>query len=441
MLGICLDDSGCYSIRLPINPHMAHMEVLDPPAQIDALADNCVQVVVDLPCKPKQITVDPDQVLQDYNPANNFWKPRFQCRLTPLYTFLDETDLTNDYDHWNFMAGPWVYFPAYNDPWFTRSTMVGVRAGAYRTQFFTGGIYSAYRTDYRDLVAGADIQFDHTPLPHTQLGAVFEQRIANGWNGDDNAMRGVLYARYVFQYGDSLYLPPMSYAEAFGSAQNNFLPQTKDVEPGGVRYDDVITAGLHYHLDLRTPYWDPEGGFQLDLVYAGGQVDFPGKNQSTHEWNGQISWIKSLPDGWGYLSDTRLALRMYGAAALPLKGEFFPLGGSTLLRGFDLSDRQGSIAWVGSVEWRLPIARELEWDLCDHVLGVRHVYVVPFYDVGNAYVNGHAIGDVAQSVGAGLRVDIAWFSFIERSVLSLDVAKTVNDNTPFQVWIGFSHPF
>jgi len=441
VLGICLDDSGDYTIRLPIVPQMGHMEVEDPPAHIDALADNCVQVVVDLPCKPKQIAVDPDHVLQDYNPANNFWKPRFQCRVTPCYTFLDETALTNDYDHWNFIAGPWLYFPAYEDPWFTRSDMIGVRAGAFRTEYFTGGVYAAYRTEYRDMVAGADILFDHTPFPNTQFGAIFEQRIYNGWNGDGSPSRAVLFGRYVFQYGDSLYFPPMVYAEVFGSSQDNFLPQPHEVEPGGIRYDSVTTAGIHYHMDYRTPYWDPEGGFMLDVTYGGGEVDFPGHNQSAQELNGQLSWIKSLPDGLGYLSDTRLAFRAYGAAALPLTGEFFPLGGQTLFRGFDLSDRQGSIAWVGSVEWRMPVARELNWDLCDHVIGIRHVYIAPFAEAGNAYVNGHQIGPTAYDVGAGLRVDIAWFSFIERSVISLDIAKTINDNTPFQFWLGFSHPF
>lgn len=441
VLGISLAKDDCYAIRLPIVPQMQHMELTDPPAQIDVLAENCVRVVVDLPCKPKQIAVDPDQVLVDCNAANNFWKPRLECRLTPCYTFLDETDLTNDFDHWNFIAGPWLYFPAYDDPWFTRSAMFGLRAGAFRTQYFTGGLYTAYRTDYRDLVAGADVLFDHCPWPHTQFGAVFEERVASGWSGSNSASRGVLFGRYVINYGDSLYLPPMQYVEAFVSSQDNFLPDTKNFEPRGVRYNAITTGGLHYHMDYRTPYWDPEGGFQLDLVYAGGCVDLPGTQLGTHQVNGQFSIIKSLPDGLGYLSDTRLALRAYGAGAGPSRGEFFPLGGMTRFRGYDLSDRQGSSAWIGSLEWRLPVARELNYDFCDHVCGVRHIYIVPFYDVGNAYVGGHQIGPVAHAVGAGLRVDIAWFSFIERTVLSLDMAKTINDNTPFQFWIGFAHPF
>ena len=56
---------------------------------------------------------------------------------------MEETDLTNDYDKWNVTAGPWAFKPFYDDPWFTRSSMFGVRAGAYLPQFFgCGGAFS-----------------------------------------------------------------------------------------------------------------------------------------------------------------------------------------------------------------------------------------------------------------------------------------------------------
>jgi hypothetical protein len=48
---------------------------------------------------------------------------------------------------------------------------------------------------------------------------------------------------------------------------------------------------------------------------------------------------------------------------------------------------------------------------------------------------------VAHGVGAGLRLDLAWFSFVERTILRLDVAKAVNADTPVQVWFGVQHPF
>jgi hypothetical protein len=81
------------------------------------------------------------------------------------------------------------------------------------------------------------------------------------------------------------------------------------------------------------------------------------------------------------------------------------------------------------------------WDVCDHIASVRNVYLAPFYDVGNSYVDGRQLGDVAHAFGLGLRVDVTWLGLIERTMLRLDVAKTVNEASPWQVWVGVQHPF
>src|SRR6202043_3854732 len=117
-------------------------------------------------------------------PSNNYWKPPVRFRFSPVYTFLDETDLTNFYDRWNLIFGPWFFGTAYEDAWYTRSTMLGVRAGAYRTQEFDGGMYAAYRTDYRDVVVGADALWDHVLDPNVQVGANVERRLATTPDGE-----------------------------------------------------------------------------------------------------------------------------------------------------------------------------------------------------------------------------------------------------------------
>src|SRR5262249_10730974 len=75
VLGVCMKDDGCtYQIRIPIVPQAGHMEIEDPPAEVTALPGNRVRVDVTLPAEPKQIAVDPDQVLIDRDPSNNYWK-------------------------------------------------------------------------------------------------------------------------------------------------------------------------------------------------------------------------------------------------------------------------------------------------------------------------------------------------------------------------------
>jgi hypothetical protein len=439
-LGFCFDGGEGFQLRLPIQPQAGIVELDDPPAKIEPLPANRVRVEVTLPRKPTQIAVDPDQVLVDRNPTNNYWKPRIRWRLTPVYSLVEETDFTCDYDKWNVIAGPWVFGTAYSDPWFTRSTMAGARVGLYRTQEFSGGAYVGYRTDFNDIVAGVDGLWDHWPWPHTQVGFAAERRLGATMNEQQGASRGVVFGRYVFTYGSSLYLPPMKYVEAFASFTDNFLPWARNNMPGCDRFDHAATGGLHYHIDYLTPYWDAEAGYKLDVTYASG-VALVGTRESFNRVDGQVSAVKSLPDWLGPLSQTRLAARLYGAAGLPDKGQYFSLGGETLFRGFDLAERQGSVVWVGSLEWRVPLVRGLTWDCCDHTLGLRNVYAAAFYDVGDIYCRGHSMGPVAHAVGGGIRLDTAWFSFIERTILRFDIAKAVNASTPVQFWFGVMHPF
>src|SRR5207253_2088934 len=94
-----------------------------------------------------------------------------------------------------------------------------------------------------------------------------------------------------------------------------------------------------------------------------------GAKHTTNQVNGQFSFVKTMPEwlGWtravpglGWFMDTRLAMRAYGAAALPMDAPLFPLGGGSLFRGFDLRERQGNLAWVASAEWRVPLYRGVD---------------------------------------------------------------------------------
>jgi hemolysin activation/secretion protein len=126
---------------------------------------------------------------------------------------------------------------------------------------------------------------------------------------------------------------------------------------------------------------------------------------------------------------------------MPSRGEFFSLGGADHFRGFDMRERQGSSLFVGSVEWRVPVVQGVKWDCCDNMIGLRNAYVAAFYDVGDAFTSGRSIGSTAHAVGLGLRADVAWFSFVERTTLRLDFAQSLNNGTGLQAWIGVNHPF
>ena len=432
-----------YSIRIPLGPTARSLKLPEYDATVEPDGPNRSKITITLPRKPVDVVIDPDRVLLDANPGDNAWDRTPNLTFTPLYTFLNETDLTADYDRWNLTAGPWIWGASYQDPWYTRSTMLGARAGAFRTQTFQGGVYGAYRTDFRDVVVGIDATLSRWPFAQTLVGFNYERRVAGPFfddQGRNTAQRASIYGRYIIQEGLSLYLPPLSYVDAYTTYQDNFLPTPRESASGAERYRSTWLNGLHFRTNLYTPYWDPEHGFWVDVNYAIGTAKL---NESvvTNQVRGEIAAVRKLPEGLGYLSDTRLAGRVVLAGAWPERGEFFALGGGTTFRGFDLRERQGSFLWVANAEARLPLIRESRFNVLDSFLGVRNVWMAAFYDVGDVYANGQSVGGIAHAVGVGLRVDTAVFSFIERATMRLDIAKTVNANSPVQVWFGIQHPF
>ena len=436
--------SGKDVVRIPVGPFAEQVKIPEANTVLTPLGDNRWRIDAELPFEPEQVTVDPDAVLLDANPGNNAWKMPLKARVTPLYTALDETGFTTDYGRWNFTLGPWVWGQAAQDPWYTRSTMVGLRAGGFRTERYTAGAYTAIRSDYRDAVVGVD---GKVFTAHREFGANYEARIAGPWGGLDGAggaQRAAIYARTIHKESSSMYLPPMLYDEAFATVQDNFLPFQRrgTTGQGGERWDHLWMAGWHIRLNLNTPYWDPECGIWADAMVAGGQADFASVWKPLAQGRAELAAVHNLPEWTGPFRVARIAGRVVGQFATPERGQFFALGGGTLFRGFDLAERQGSALWVANLEMRWPLARNVTWDVLDHCIGARNVWLATFYDVGGVYANGRLVGgNVAHAVGAGLRVDVAIFSFIERATLRFDVGKPLNGGAPLQFWFGVQHAF
>jgi hypothetical protein len=428
-------------VRVPVGPMSETVRIEQIGATVMPLGDNRFRVEAELPFEPEQVTIDPDGVLLDANPGNNRWKPGANVRITPLYTMLDETGLTTDFDRWNVVAGPWVWGPAAQDPWYTRSTMAGLRVGAFRTEKAAVGLYTAIRSEFRDAVIGADARI--LTLPQKEIGFNYERRIGGPYfdqDGAGGAQRASAYFRNIRKETSSLYLPPVLYDEAFVSYQDNFLPFAR--ARGGDRPERTWMAGWHLRLNLNTPYWDPECGVWFDATAAGGHARFSDGWKGMAQFRSELALVHTFEELPGPLSGSRLAVRGVGMVATPERGQFFALGGGTLFRGFDLAERQGSALWVANIEMRVPLARTVQWDVLDHVIGGRNLWAAAFYDVGAVYANRRAVGGgAAHAIGVGLRLDTAIFSFIERATLRFDVAKPLTGGAPMQFWFGVQHAF
>ena len=117
------------------------------------------------------------------------------------------------------------------------------------------------------------------------------------------------------------------------------------------------------------------------------------------------------------------------------------ISAATFVFPFFIHPQTKQRVWIASLEWRVPLVKGIEWDCLDHAAGLRGIYGALFYDVGNAYLNGKQTGPIAHAFGGGVRLDVTWVGLIERTMLRLDVAKTVNDSAGWQVWVGIQYPF
>ena len=305
------------------------IELPDQRATVVPLGDGTWRVTLSMNQPPEQVTVDPDRVLLDANPGDNVWRSDPCGHFTPLYTMLDETDMTSDYDRWNFTAGPWMWGPSYQDPWYTRSTMIGLRAGANRPQQFRGGAYAAFRTDYRDLVAGADAVFLGD---HKEVGFNWERRIGGPWGGQEGASgpnRAVAYFRQVLKPGSSLYLPPVMYQDGFATYQDNFLPFART--PGGNALGSPLDGRLPLSAESLHAVLGPgvrrvgrpDGGGRCRRLYRlarhGAGAGGTGRSASTAglDWAAQERPLRGPRGGDGCVARLRAVLRPGRRHALP----------------------------------------------------------------------------------------------------------------------------
>lgn len=135
------------------------------------------------------------------------------------------------------------------------------------------GAYAAYRTDYRDFVAGIDGLFAHWPDGQSEVGYHAETRIGDLQDGSPHPTLASLYTRRTFMPTASLYQRPTEYMESFLNYSGNFLPYPVVDTPGAMRYNQYFSTGLHLSRYYQIPYWDPEAGYQFNLGVEGGAID------------------------------------------------------------------------------------------------------------------------------------------------------------------------
>lgn len=394
------------------------------------LDDKRYEVVVHTKDRPRQIMVDPDGRLEDANVANNRWRMDTDFALTPFYNPLDETWITRPMGRPSFRAGPGI----------DNEGRIGLRGALIEPYKYRISPLLAYGLRSTQLTGGLDSEFLNVPLPNLSIGARYEQTIASDLYNDPQA-QGKFYLRWTNLYTTSFLYPNLVYLESYFRFGDNFFAQPNIYPPriSGIEdYRNIRSVGITYHFDTRYPYWNPEKGVFIEANAETG-LHIAGKGESYNRGSAQFSAVHTLPDTWGWLSETRLVGRVAGGFGSPDNGEHFRFGGPFAFRGQHLEDTEGNAFWLASVDWRFPLLEEIHVPLHDNLAIWKSLYAAILYDVGNSFLFDQSQG-LDHAVGMGLYFRFGLFSFVEQLTLRLEFAHSlIRDSTI--TWFGMYQAF
>ncbi len=390
------------------------------------------EITLTTPQRPKQIEVDPNREILDENLFNNRWKPAPKVRFAPIYTPLEEIALARPLDRPSIVFGPSV----------DAEGRVGVRGSIMEPNRYRISPFIVYPLTLNDnvLAAGVDGELFHVPAPNFSIGARYERTLATDLF-DLPGNQGEVYFRYNYLYTSSFLYPNLGYVDAYYRFGDNFFPDEtfrRPDNPDAEIYRNIQAAGVRFHLDTRMPYWNPERGFAIDAAYENGFRAF-NTGESFNRGFGQISAVRKLPDGLGYLSETRIASRLRGGIGSPDNGEHFRFGGPLGFRGQRSEDTEGSAFWLSGADWRFPIWGDVEKEFFDQTLRWNTLYGALLYDVGESFILGRSQG-VDHAVGMGLYFDLGLFSFVDRLTIRAEYAYSLRYDSDI-VWFGLYHAF
>lgn len=393
--------------RVPIWPDRCPYEV--PGATVDrAPSGNRLVVTLQAPGRPSQVEVDPDHALLDARPDNNRWKPEVAFRLTPMVTPVDEASWFQPFDRWSLVAGPFI----------DQYARGGVRAAAQRSDILQLSGWVGAAPSRSLAIFGADAMLLNFPSPMWNVGGYYQEGLYN-FNNDRRHNGGRAFVRRRLIANSSFLADDSAFYELYYGFGNSFWPGDDG------RPTDKWLAGVGGRMWFNTqfPYWDPVGGHLLEIAAEYGDRAIGSAYQYTRIL-GQYGFVWSPPEEWGWLSRVRFAWRAYGGFGWPDARTYFRLGAGNRLRALDYQQGWGSSLWLITSEVRFPIWRQIDRDLCDHILAFHNLYGAAFLDVGQPYFHG-AWFPVVFGPGLGLRLDVGLFSFLERATLRLDIAQPI----------------
>jgi hypothetical protein len=415
-------------VRVPIWPDQGNYELGG--ARVERGEDGTWLVHLEAPGRPTQVEVDPDHALLDAVPDNNRWRPEVAWRFTPLVTPLDTSSQFQAYDRVSIVAGPFI----------DQYARGGFKVAAQRLEKWQLTAWAGTEPALREAIFGGEADLLHFPWPMASVGFFYEEGLYNFYN-DQRHSGGRFFLRHRFLESSSFLVDDQGFFEVYYGLGNEFWAG----DDGRPVNSYLGAVGARYRLSTLFPYWDPVEGFLIELTAEYGNT-LLGSAFNYARTTAEFGIVRPvLPEGYGWFSANRIALRAYSGYGTPSTEPLFRLGGGRRLRALDLSTDLGNAVWLGTVEWRFPLWRAIDRDVAAHVLTARNLLGTVFYDFGQSYLAGQS-NPFAQGVGVGLRLDVSLFAFLERANLRIDIAQPIGATTRTRgggpvIWFGLNQVF
>lgn len=380
--------------------------------------------------KIKKVELDPDKkIILDVDRTNNYWPRKISLKPVPWYFFAYELPLFMPRDSFNGVAGPSI-----------AGSSLGLASSFSKPYDNKLYLSSDYDFSAKALDSKLGYEFSHVLGKQNYLGfEIFDyasSKEENDLSGAKVYLRKELWpASYgLFDTNDHVTFYIIRDQKLDNTATISGKENTDNLHY--LRKDEAI-FGITASLGRYGPYPDPAFGWKFMPTqefaghFLGGKDTFWRSSVELDNYRlllpkEQHKIASRLKFGWGEASDKDL----------------FQLGGPEGLRGYSRKEIKGAHMLLASLEYRLPLRREVKLYFLDNIFCLDKIQAVGFFDAGKAWYSSFKDAPFKKDLGLGLRFHFDLVGFLEKIILRIDLAQPINEpKEDPHLWFGISHSF
>jgi outer membrane protein assembly factor BamA len=377
--------------------------------------------------KLARASADPDRLMLDADRVNNHYPRLLDKKLVPLYHGLYDVPLfTND------SAYTWLTGPSFS------ADGIGARTSLQRPGDWITYAATHYDTNIDALNSSAGFQIHNIAGRYMSAGVEFFDRQVWGDEEDDlQSYKVFLRQELGLPYS---FLEPASHATLYmlhnrSAGRSGYLGSKEEAIGRRYKQKKETIVGATYYSSNAGPLPDPAMGYKFS-----GMGEIGG-----HMLGGADSFLRTSLEYDRYMelvAGHKLAWRLKYGGGYPDDKYLFYLGSDKELRGYDYKEVQGSSCLLGSLEYRFPMARDIDLRVPYNLAVFDEVQGVLFFDAGSAWYDDFNEPGVYKDIGFGLRFYFNVAGSVERIALRLDIAYPLDgDDRDIHTWVSVNHAF